>query len=145
LGCYPEGLSLEAFKDFSSQSHDETLPNRVTHEVSAVLNVAVGAEHHLGKRFTLYGSFWMDFSSRKDGSSSNLSVSDWGLYHFMGGTTFEALGSQFTLGVGYAYGSRKQKNGQLYSDSSLGNIANAVFSDLKYSYSSFRWILGFSF
>jgi len=131
--------------DFVGQSSGDTLPNRVIHEVGAVLNIAVGVEHSLSDKFTLYGSFWTDYSARKEGSISNLSVTDWDLFHFMGGTTFTAFGSQFTFGMGYAYGNHTGKDQQTPDDPTLGNIAREYFSDLQYTYSSFKWVLGFSF
>ena len=132
-------------EDFTGQSSGETLPSRVTHELAAVLNVALGVEHALSRKFTLYGSFWTDYSARKDESTTNLSVTDWDLFHFMGGTTFTAFGSQITLGIGYAHGSKKEDQQPALDDPTLANIAKNYFSDLQYTYSGFKWVLGFSF
>ena len=132
-------------EDFTSQSSGETLPQQLTHEMAAVFNIAVGAERVLSKNFTLYGSFWTDFSSRKDGSTTNLSVSDWDLFHFMGGTSFQALGFPITIGMGYSFGSKQGRQRQSVNDPEFDNIAQEYLGDLDYSYSGFRWILGFSF
>ena len=131
--------------DFTAQSNGEILPSQIIHEISPVLNIAVGVEHTLSQKFTLYGSFWTDFSARKEESNTNLSVTDWDLFHFMFGTTFTALGSQFTVGMGYARGSKTEDQQQPADDPTLGDIARLYFSDLKYSYASLKWIIGFSF
>ena len=132
-------------EDFTVQSSGQTLPNRVTHELDAVLNIAVGAERALSRTFTLYGSFWTDFSALKEGNTSNLSVTDWDLFHFMGGTTFTAIDLQFTLGVGYSFGSKKEGRRQYIDDPTLNNIAQEFLSDLESTYSSLKFVLGFSF
>jgi hypothetical protein len=69
---------------------------------------------------------------------------DWNLYHIMGGTTFTAFGSQFTLGIGFAFGDKVGDQRQVPDDPTLQDIAHAYFSDLKYSYSSFKLVVGFS-
>jgi hypothetical protein len=132
-------------EDFTAQSSGETFPSRVTHEMDAVLNVAVGAEQVLSPTFTLYGSFWTDFSARTDGTTTNLSVTDWDLFHFMGGATFAAIGFQFSLGMGYSFGSEEGMPRQRTAGPAIQDIAGRYLSDLDYSYSSFKWILGFSF
>jgi hypothetical protein len=132
-------------EDFTSQSSGQTLPNRVTHEMDAVLNIAVGAERALSRTFTLYGSFWTDFSARKEGSSTNLSITDWDLYHLMAGTTFTAVGMQFTLGVGYSFGKKTKEPQPTSDDPAVASISQEFFSDLEYKYSSLKFVLGFSF
>jgi hypothetical protein len=132
-------------EDFTSQNSGQILPNRVTHEMDAVLNIAVGAERALSRTFTLYGSFWTDFSARKEGSSTNLSVTDWDLYHLMAGTTFTAVGMQFTLGVGYSFGSQTEGPRPSGDDPAVKSVSREFFSDLEYKYSSLKFVLGFSF
>lgn len=132
-------------EDFTSQSGGKQLPSKVTHKVDSVLNFALGVEQRLSRKFTLYGSFWTDYSARKGQTTTNLSVADFNLYHTMVGTTFTAFGSQFSLGMGYAFGHNIQDNRQVQVDPTLRDIARAYFSDLKYSYSNVKLVIGFSF
>ncbi len=135
-------------EDFEAQSTGEILPNEVTHEVDPVLNVALGVEHQLSSSFTLSGSFWTDFTSRSSDSTGNLSIMDWDIYHFMGGTTISLKNFQVTLGMGYGYGSRAldAEQGSLQgADSGVESVAREFFSGAEYSYSSFVWVVGFSF
>jgi hypothetical protein len=135
-------------EDFEAQSTGETLLNEVIHEVDPVLNVALGVEHHLSSIFTLSGSFWTDFTSRPSDSTSNLSITDWDIYHFMGGTTISLQNSQLTLGMGYGYGNRALDAGEgglSGADRAVKSVAREFYDGARYSYSSFVWVLGFSF
>jgi hypothetical protein len=76
---------------------------------------------------------------------TNLSVTDWDLFHLRGGTTVAAFGSQVTLGLGYTFGEIMEDQPAEADDPVLGDLARVYFSNLKYTYSSFKWILGFSF
>ena len=97
-------------EDFLGQSSGKLLPSEVIHKVESVLNFALGVEQKVSRKFTLYGSFWSDYSARKGQTSTNLSIADFNLYHFMGGTTFTAFNAQFTLGIGYAFGHKVKDN-----------------------------------
>ncbi|MFA9453591.1 MAG: OmpP1/FadL family transporter [Candidatus Aminicenantaceae bacterium] len=135
-------------EDFESQSTGEILPNEVTHEAASVLNVALGGEHSLNANFTLYGSFWTDYTSRIPDSATNLSIMDWDIYHFMGGTTISFKNSQLTLGMGYGYGGRSLSPGEgslAGANPIAKSVAKMFFGELGYSYSSFVWVIGFSF
>lgn len=135
-------------EDFKAQSTGEILANEVTNEAAPVLNVALGGEHHLSSNFTLYGSFWTDFTSSKHDSATNLSIMDWDIYHFMGGTTISFKNSQLTLGMGYGYGSRPLSPGEgslAGADPTARSVSGRFFKEMEYSYSSFVWVLGFSF
>ncbi len=131
--------------DFEGQTSGDILPNQITHELDDVLNFGLGLEQILSPSLTLYGSFWTDFSAHKPNSTSNLSVTDWDIYHIMTGSTFTFLKSQWTLGVGYSYGARSAFTGDRAQSPGLRLIAQRFFKEAGFSYSSFRWILGFSF
>jgi hypothetical protein len=135
-------------EDFTGQSTGETLPNEVLHMVEPVMNVALGAEHHLSRNFTLYASFWTDFSCYDPGTRGSLSIMDWDIYHFMGGTTLSFKKSQLTLGMGYAYGNRDViiEEGLLPgADPVVEIVTGALFEGMEYLYSSFVWVIGYSF
>jgi hypothetical protein len=105
----------------------------------------VGAERKLSPKVTIYGSFWTDFSTRNDGSTSNLTVSDWDLFHFMGGSAFDVLGFPITFGMGYSFGNRSGVQRRAGNDPEFDSVAQELLRNQEFSYSSFRWILGFSF
>jgi hypothetical protein len=135
-------------ENFEGQSTGEILPNEVTHEVAQVFNMALGAEHRLSSHFTLYGSFWTDYSARQEDSTTNLTVADWDIFHVMGGTTVTFKNTTLTLGIGYSHGSRDAGSRESVlnrPDVTIENLASSFFSDLAYTYSSFVWVFGFTF
>jgi hypothetical protein len=63
----------------------------------------------------------------------------------MGGSSFDVLGFPITFGMGYSFGNRKGGQRQAVNDPEFDSIAQELLRNREYSYSSFRWILGFSF
>jgi hypothetical protein len=63
----------------------------------------------------------------------------------MAGTTFTAVGMQFTLGVGYSFGSQTEGPRPSGDDPAVKSVSREFFSDLEYKYSSLKFVLGFSF
>ena len=110
--------------------------------------MALGAEHRLSPHFTLYGSFWKDYSAHQENTTSNLTFADWDIFHVMGGTTVTFQNTTLTLGIGYAHGSQVAGSGSRtskQSDLSIEILISSYFSDLAYTYSSFVWVFGFTF
>jgi len=132
-------------EEFVGQSDGETYRNEITHELDDVLNFGLGIEHIFNKNITLYGSIRTDFSARKQGSDTTLSVSDWDIYHIMAGTTFRIKNTEWTLGLGYSWGrSAKEKNSSIddpYEQYKLSQL----FQDVYFKYESISILFGFSF
>jgi hypothetical protein len=137
-----EVLSVE---DFTVQSTGEKLPNKVTHELGSVLNFGLGMEYTFNQNLKTYSSFTTDFSARKPGTDTNLSVTDWNIYHIMGGATFKILRYSLTVGLGYAFGRRETME---RLDPIPENLQERLFgttSQYEFNYSSFKFLLGFAF
>ncbi len=131
--------------DFYSQSTGQKFSNKITHELKSVLNFGIGIESIIGPRFKAYGSFTTDYSARKPETDTNLSITDWDIYHLMAGADFRIRESAFTLGFGYAFGGR-DTGGRLVSR--IKNVRQellGLITGSKYRYSSLKFILGFSF
>ena len=134
-----------AGRDFYAQSSGQMLSNNISHELGSVLNYGAGIEYVFSPRLRAYGSFTSDYSARKKGTDTNLSVSDWDIFHLMAGADFGIKRAAFTLGLGYAFGSRKAGAS---IERSMFNTEGELLSSitgLKYRYSSFKLVLGFSF
>jgi len=132
-------------EDFTAQSTGQKLSNKITHELESVLNFGAGIEYILSPRLRTYGSFTSDFSARNPGTDTNLTVSDWDIFHLMAGADFGIKRAAFTLGLGYAFGGRKA--GAAVEKSLLkaeGELLR-LLTGLDYRYSSFKLVLGFSF
>lgn len=89
---------------FESQTSGEMISTAVVSEADSVLNVAVGVEQIFNEGLRAYVGFNTDFSSATENTAANLSYSHWDLYHLGGGATFNAMGTDFTVGVIGAFG-----------------------------------------
>jgi len=132
-------------EDFAVQSIVESLPNKVTHELDSVLNYGFGIEFTFNPNLKTYSSFTTDFSARKPGTDTNLSVTDWNIYHIMGGTTFKILRYSLTLGLGYAFGRRQTVERLDPIPEDLQERLIGAASRYEFTYSSFKFLLGFAF
>ncbi len=132
--------------DFVAQSSGEIHPNEVTYEAQSVLNFGVGAEYGPSERLKFYGSFTTDYSARALGTDTNLSLTDWDIFHLMGGTTFVIKKSSVTIGVGHAFG-RKATNDQTdyFAHSGAELLGLDHFRIGKFRYSNLKLVAGFSF
>lgn len=131
--------------EFVGQSDGVIYRNEITHELDDVLNFGLGIEHILNKSITFYGSIRTDFSAKKPGSDTTLTVTDWDLYHFMVGTTFRFKKTQWTLGLGYSWGSREKKKDPSIDDPYEKYKIRNFLGDWDFRYDSVSILFGFSF
>jgi len=89
---------------FESQTSGETIPTAVIDEADGVFNVAIGVEQIFNEGLKAYVGFHTDFSAATENPAANLTYSQWDLYHIGGGATFNAMSTDFTLGVVAAFG-----------------------------------------
>jgi hypothetical protein len=89
---------------FVSQTSGETIPTAVMDEADRVFNVALGVEQIFNEGLKAYVGFHTDFSSATENPTVNLTYSQWDLYHIGGGATFNAMGTDFTVGAVAALG-----------------------------------------
>lgn len=132
-------------RDFVVQSTGESLPNEVTHELESVLNFGIGMEYTFNPNLKTYLSFTTDFSARRPDTDTNLSVTDWNIYHIMGGTSFKILRYSLTLGLGYSFGRRQMIERRDPILESLQGSLIGVVSEYEFSYSTLKFLLGFAF
>ena len=76
-----------------------------THELDDVFNWGVGIERRFSEKTTAYISFITDASANPNRGRGNIAVSTWDIYHLNGGVAFSLLGTDLTLGGGFAWGS----------------------------------------
>jgi hypothetical protein len=130
---------------FAALSSSDTLPNKVTHELDSVLNFGIGIECTFHKNLKTYSSFTTDFSARTPGTDTNLSITDWNIYHFMSGTTFKIKSYSFTLGLGYAFGSRRTMRVPNPMPEDIQERLIGSISGYEFNYSSIKFLIGFAF
>jgi hypothetical protein len=130
-------------EDYVGQTHGDTLNARVNHESRGVLNFAVGVEQSLNEDIRVYGSFYTDFSARKEDTRTNLSVSDWDIYTVMVGSTFRVSKALITLGLGLGWGSKQQRTGEPIPVG--GDFGLELVKEATVEYRMYKFVLGFSF
>lgn len=132
-------------EDFEAQSSGEMISTDVTHELAAVLNMGVGAEYLLTPRFKTYLSFTTDNSARKPGTDTNLSLTDWNIYHLLTGAEFTYRNTSLTLGLGFSFGDREvgRRPGIIVREG-MEPLWEA-WSGLAFKYSSYKLVAGFAF
>jgi hypothetical protein len=130
---------------FTSQIGSDTLSNEVTSEAQSVINFGIGIQHTFNNSYTINASFTSDFSASIRDSDTNLSIASWNIYHLMIGGSFNILEVEFTIGVGYAFGSDqvrpKSDAPSLVPEYSLAEIFNGT----NFSYQSYKAVFGFAF
>jgi hypothetical protein len=92
---------------FVGQSTGDTLAGTVTQQLDAVLNAGVGVHHRLGATTSLYGSFRTDRSGREPSEQADIAATTWNIYFLTAGGRFRAAGADFTLGLGFGFGSQQ--------------------------------------
>lgn len=108
-----------------------TLGNKVTQELSSVLNFAVGYEYSPRERLTFFGSFLTDNSAATDDPMAAHSFSTWDIYQITGGAAFTALRVDFTLGVSFAGGSGPLERGSDLPREPLAESVNVKYRRVK--------------
>ena len=129
---------------YHPQIGSDTLYNGIVSEAKSVLNVGIGVQYTFDNSNTPNASFRTDFSAGKPNSDTNLSLASWDIYHLMLGGSFNVLDLEFTVGLGYAFGSEIVKKGS-GTLAPLDSYVIDIFDGADFSYQSFNFVLGFAF
>ena len=129
---------------FVAQSTGETLSNDVTQELASVLNWGAGLEWFYSSRFKGYASFTTDYSAKKPGTSTNISMTDWDIHHIVTGGEFFIKKTSVTVGVGLSFGGREVGDRpDIIARSGLEGVWDP-FGSLKFRYRCYKLIVGFA-
>ncbi len=131
-------------QDFTGQSDGKKYQNRVNSELKSVVNYGLGAEFYLNKNLDIFISYVTDFSAAVDGTSTNLTVSTWDIYHLSGGASFSVGRSEFTLGVNYAFGAGKAKGPVNVPEGDIKNTLVDALENSDLDYKRLKFLIGFS-
>ena len=107
------------------------------HALDDVLNWGVGVEKTFSEKTTAYVSFITDRSANQHVDPYDISVSTWDIYHVNGGVAFTLLGTDLTLGGGFAWGKEP-----LHVTPDSEGILPATIEPTAVSYSRLKAILG---
>jgi len=112
-------------------------PATFQHALDEVFNWGVGVEKTFSEKTTAYLSFITDRSASHPVEPFDISVSTWDIYHVNGGVAFVLLGTDLTLGGGFAWG-----NAPLHATPDSEGILPATIEPSAVNYSRVKAILG---
>jgi len=128
---------------FASQSSGEALSTDVTQELASVLNFGMGLEWFYSSRFKGYASFTTDYSAKRAGTATNLSLTDWDIHHIVTGGEIAFKRSSLTVGLGVSFGGREI--GQRPDILARGGSGLwDPFGGLRFRYTTYKLIVGFA-
>jgi hypothetical protein len=131
--------------EFAAQTTGEMLSIDVTQELAAVLNTGIGLEWFYSSRFKGYASFTTDYSAKKPGTATNISLTDWDIHHIITGAEIAIKNSALTVGLGYAFGNREiGSRPDILAREEIDGFWDP-FESLKFRYSTYKLIVGFAF
>jgi hypothetical protein len=130
--------------EFVGQTAGEILSTDVTQELAAVLNMGLGLEWFYSPRFKGYASFTTDYSAKKSGTSTNISLTDWNVYHIVTGAEFFIKKSALTVGLGFSFGDKEIGNRPDILDRGGLDGLWDPFGGLRFRYASYKLIVGFA-
>jgi len=128
-------------ESYSSQSSGEVLKNDLTHEAKSIINFGVGLDYYATDSLIFSLSVTSDFSAYVENTTTNLApYSAWDLIHIAGGSTFNILKSEVTVGVVYSFGSQTLENN---INITPDDENNSVSRQSDFEYSQIKVLLGF--
>ena len=126
---------------FVGQSSGDTLSMPVRQKLDHVINVGVGVEQRFSPTLAGYASFRTDYSARGSDEAGMASIASWNIFYFTAGTSFEAVGVGFTVGLGYGFGSSRITR----NIGRGGDFIDELPEELDVKYRSVRLIGAFAF
>jgi hypothetical protein len=114
-----------------------THPAVVQHALNDVFNWGVGVEKRFSEKTTGYVSFITDNSANRSVDAYSMTVSTWDIKHVNGGVAFTLLGTDLTLGGGFAWGKEP-----LHTTPDSDGILPPTITPSAISYSRVKAILG---
>jgi hypothetical protein len=130
---------------FAAQSTGEMLSTDVTQELDPTLNWGAGFEWFYSSRFKGYASFTTDYSAKRAGTATNMSITDWNIHHIVTGGEFVLRKFSVTVGLGFSFGGREiGQRPDILARSGIEGLWDP-FHDLRFRYGIYKLIGGFAF
>jgi hypothetical protein len=125
------------------QSTGQTYSPAITQQFSSITNFGIGVERTFHEELSVYGSFKTDRSAYAPGSLT--SISTWDIYHIQAGSSFNIRALEFTLGMGYGFGSDTVERIADFEGANDANDFQGEPAQREVTYRRLRFIFGFSF
>jgi hypothetical protein len=131
-------------EDFRAQTSGDTLSPVVTGGMKEVFNYGFGLDYRFHDKFSLYGGFTTDRTGWMQ--DVNTTITGWDLYHVTLGSAFRAIDIDWTIGLGYSWGSEDFSLTMDYAgDDGSEGVIDPEGLDSRMEYNKIKLILGFAF
>lgn len=130
---------------FVTQTTGDTIYIDYSHELDHVFNIGVGYDYEINEDLALYGSFTTDFSAFIHGSDTKLAVTSWDIYHLTAGSTFAFYNINFTLGLGFSFGTDMVEPIVDFAAADLENLLQREPRMDEVKYRRLKFLFGVSF
>jgi hypothetical protein len=112
--------------------------------MNEIFNLGIGLDHRFSGAFSLYCGFTTDRSGYLE--EVNTTLTSWDLYHLNLGASFKAFEIDWTLGLGYAWGSDDTRFAFEFADGDGGEgAAGPDGPKTAVEYDRLKVIIGFAF
>jgi hypothetical protein len=125
---------------FVGQSTGDTLNPTLTQSLDDVFNVSVGVQHRFSTTTAIFGSFRTDHSGWNAPTGFDVAVTTWDIYFLTAGARFQVAGADFTLGLGFGFGSEP-----VPASPPDNGVPGVLPDDLGVRYRNYRLIFAFAF
>ena len=130
--------------DFRSQTSGDTLSASIRGGMKEVFNFGFGLDHQFSEGFSLYTGFTTDRSGYLP--EVNTTITSWNLYHVTLGSSFRAFEIDWTIGLGYSWGSDDFDVGlEFADDGGSGGVIGPDGLHGEVDYDKLKLIIGFGF
>ncbi len=144
--------TIMEIEPFVGQSTGNTERFTLNERLESVLNYGIGMEWRFSEKISAYGSFATDYSAvpqeidrithSKEKSDNSIFQADF--FHFGGGVSIDTKAIEITAGAIYEGGSNSFENRINFPDEGENDDVEGTL-DAKLTFTSWRFILGFSF
>lgn len=139
------GYDVMDIEPVTSSDGSEVRDSDLRDEREAVFNFALGLEHEFREALRGYASFRTDYSAASPGQSIQIAYSIWDIYHVAAGATFQALDSEFTLGLIYAFGNTNESTRTAMVPEGEGDSELTEELELDIEFRRITGLVGFAF
>lgn len=130
-------------ESFEAQSSGQEIQNQINQQFKGVFNAGAGLDYILNERVTLAGSFITDFSANIDSVSSNISLTNWNIYHISAGSNFQVANAEITLGLSASFARDRMR--QLPDFENTGGLIDVIEPTVDVQFLRIKVLFGFIF
>jgi hypothetical protein len=139
------GYTLLDAQPVTSADGSTTYDIKLRDARQSVINVALGIEHRLNDDVRGYLGCRTDQSAADSDDPARTAIGVWDIYHLTGGVSFRALGSEFTVGLMYAFGNETIRARRSVESAIDPQLTDPAVDNLEVRFRRLTGLVGFVF